>query len=367
MTIALKLPDLKKLQRKPQPAIGLEFSLHHLNMVQMTPSPSGSFQAAVSQRYSIPREQLLRSPKQLKKMLRNIFKKHPFQGCEINTILPSDQVRTLSLSYKLNANQSEEEAITALLAERIQENLDDLVIDYVPIRYSDNTSEHMAIAVVAQRQAVIDYLELLRHTGLTVTGLEIGQTAICRLITRLSENPISENSLIINFGSKRSYITMVSGRRLMFDHSMEFSESLLLQRLAGELDISIEQAGELMLVENNPELKASWSASLPCNTEARTLAFDILTPELMRLTEEINRALVFAASELHGQPIHQIYILGSLARWDGFTDRLNSLLKIPVKLPDPFSAFKAAPDTKGLRQELCIATGLALKEFDSHA
>jgi Tfp pilus assembly PilM family ATPase len=101
---------------------------------------------------------------------------------------------------------------------------------------------------------------------------------------------------------------------------------------------------------------------------------EIIKPMLLDLVEEINRVLVYTASQTHGQSVSQIYLMGSLARWNGMDQLLDSLVKLPVKtIPDPLEPFgrkdKSAEDSKQPRPEIAVATGLArngMLENDGH-
>ena len=94
---------------------------------------------------------------------------------------------------------------------------------------------------------------------------------------------------------------------------------------------------------------------------------EIVKPSFLALTEEINRALIYAASETRGETVKRIYLLGSIARWQGSDEILNRLLDISVmKIPDPLSNFN--PSTKptagasdASSAEIAVATGLALR------
>ena len=61
----------------------------------------------------------------------------------------------------------------------------------------------------------------------------------------------------------------------------------------------------------------------------------------------------------------RIYLLGSLARWQGMDRLLSSLIKLDVEtIPDPLRAFnrdpkQALPDAPA-KPEIALATGLAL-------
>ena len=79
--------------------------------------------------------------------------------------------------------------------------------------------------------------------------------------------------------------------------------------------------------------------------------------------------LVYTASQTHGEPISRIYLIGSLARWQGMDSLLNSLVKLPVEtIPDPLKIFGSdtTPDIERLPQpEIAVAMGLALNGFET--
>lgn len=371
MPMAFNMPVVTWLKRSGTPSIGLEVSQSHLNLAQFkaqTADTLPTLQAACSLRYPIDRDTLLASPRNLRSLLASAFKQHPFRGRRVTTLLPADRVRTLSLSYQFKAGQDEANVILTTLSQRLNEPLDELVIDYVPIRATDDRPERLALIAMARRSDVIDYLELLRRAGLDVASVEIGQTAISRLITWLNDHAPDRNSLVINFGNEISYLTMLSGRRLVIDHGISFGEIALLERLALELGISSQQARALMRSDDTDDQSTHWTAPLPSNDNARSLALDILQPDLMQLKDEIRRTLIYAASELHGQPVHNLYLFGSLARWNGLSDRLQALIEIPTQHPDPLGVFQGERwRTPEGQQDLYIATGLALKELKVHA
>ena len=225
----------------------------------------------------------------------------------------------------------------------------------------------MAIVTLARREVVIGYLEVLRKAGMEIRQLEIGPVAIRRLVSAMGPQDAHENVLAINFGRHASYITVVSGNRLLLDQEIHFGETGLLENIAGELDMPVESVR--VLLENNniaPQPGAAIASASEIDI-AGTLQ-EIIKPMLRGLTEEINRVLVYTASQTHGELVSRIYLMGSLARWQGMDGLLNSLVRLPVEtIPDPLKSFGSAKNTSGGRQprpEIAVATGLALNGFD---
>ena len=350
--------------------IGLDCSLGSLHLVQLQSAADGriTLHAAASIPYPQPRETLLAEPKKMRELIRQAMKADRFHGKKIVSTMPASDTRIIPVSYRVEDGQSEDAALLKLLAERVDEELSEYVIDYQPVRTTETSSERLAIVALARREAVIGYLEILRKAGLETTQLEIGPAAIRRLVSAMSPQNQYENVLAINFGRDASFLTVLSGNRLLFDQEINFGESGLLAKVASELDMSIEAVRRLL--ENNniaPENSSVDAANSEIDVAA-TLQ-EILKPMLRGLTEEINRVLVYTASQTHGEAISRIYLIGSLARWQGMDGLLNSLVKLPVEtIPDPLKIFGRGTtlDIERLPQpEIAVAMGLALNGFET--
>lgn len=346
-------------------SIGLDCSLTELHLVQLKVNADGriSLHAMASIPYQESRETLLAAPKKMRSLIQQALKADRFQGKQVVTTLPASDVRIIPVSYHVEEGQSDEAALLSLLAERIDEDLREFVIDYLPVRSGTSSAGRLAIVALARRETVIGYLEVLRKAGLEARQIEIGPAAIRRLVSTLGPRDQHENVLAINFGRHASYITVVSGARLLLDQEVRFGEISLLENIAGELDMPVEAVR--VLLENN----SIAPAPLPVRGSgseidiAATLQ-EIIKPMLRVLTEEVNRVLVYIASQTRGEPVSRIYLMGSLARWQGMDGLLNSLVKLPVEtIPDPLKAFYNEDNPSGGRRprpEIAVATGLAL-------
>jgi len=230
------------------------------------------------------------------------------------------------------------------------------------VRTEEKGGEQLAIVAVASRETVIGYLELLRKCGLETEHLEVGPTAIRRLVCAMSDRSRHENVMAINFGRDSSFITVISGARLLFDQAIQFGETALVTRIAAELDMS--ESAVSSLVREHSLLPDGDAGSAQAQEIAETLS-QIVKPEFLRLVEEINRTLIYTASQTHCKQISRIYILGSLARWRGTDALLKSLVDLDVKtIPDPLKPFFTAGRAPGSAgepaPEIAVATGLAL-------
>jgi type IV pilus assembly protein PilM len=349
--------------------IGVECALHALHLVQLAVDHSGeiSLHASASLPYTGTLDDLLAEPKRFRSLVREALRQDAFRGRAIVTTLPSSDVKIMPLSYTVTEGGSDDVSILKLLEERLDGELSDYVIDYLPVRPEQGMEERLAIVAVAPRERVIRYLELLRKSGLETQHLEIGPSAIRRLVSAMGERGEHQNVLAINFGRESSFMTVISGARLLFDQEVRFGENRLLDHVAKALDMETEPVRRLVAGNSlDPQVKGGAGEDGTIDRETSVTLQEILKPDFLKLAEEINRTLIYAASQTRGEPIGRIYLLGSLARWRGVDALLNSLIRLEVQtIPNPLQVFCRTagrqPVTVAMPSpEIAIATGLAM-------
>ncbi len=183
--------------------------------------------------------------------------------------------------------------------------------------------------------------------------------------------------LVVNFGQRRSYLSIISGRRLLFDEQIGFGELLLLEKLEQVLGLS-EHLSKTQIMQHglgdddddgNDDGNDDGDNKDYCGSvepEISSTILQVLKPSFMQLGDNIRRALVYAVAETRGDPVTKIFLLGSVARWRGANKVVSDLLGIPVQvMTDPLLRYQASGDIKTMssenRPEFAVATGLALK------
>lgn len=350
--------------------IGVEVSLRNLNLVQLAQNTAG--QIRVHGWASIPlntsREELIYDPKAFKTLSKEIKQHAAFAGKTINAMLPASELKIMSVNYETKEGQDTGLAIARIIADRVEGPISDYVIDYLPVRQSEKFGKGLAVVAIAKQEKVIAYLDSLAAAGFEVAALDIGPAAIKRLVTALSGPRVGETVLVINFGSNMSYLSIISGRRLLFDEEIRFGEELLVSEISNALDMDVEVAREQVRFcglgsNNQPGLNETQS-------DVADTLLQILRPSFRTLSDSLKRALVYAVAETRGEPISQIYLVGSVARWAGTAEVLTALMDLPVSvLPDPIATFGASfsggeISIQPSHPDMALATGLALRDLD---
>ena len=350
--------------------IGLDISANNIHLCQIRALEHGRYSIIAKQTigFSGTRQALLASPGELKKLIMPALKQNNFKGLKVVALMPWDEVKIILLTYKSGIQDVDSEVLK-MLADRIEGDIEDYVIDYIPVRSNPSDEEHMVVATVADKEKVSRLLNALIACGLKVDSLDIAPTALRRIVSTLYSGKAADNVLMINTYLDESYLTIISGRRLLLNQAVQFGENMLLERIARELDVSKESARNLVEQHGleNP-LSSRKRSGADTTEDISSILREILKPCFLKLIEDINRVLIFTASETHGEPVSRVCLLGSIANWPGTRRLLLSLLEFDA--PDGQIEFAQIfqdenDETKipwaGLFSELSIATGLALR------
>ncbi len=368
----MRLPGIRQSRRDGHTgvgSIGLDMAADQLHMVQMEcQRESLCVRASISRAYPVDREAILQAPKDLKALVAGALRSEPFRGKKVVTVVPGDLVKLMVLSYELGPRDSEPELILALVEERIQESLDEWVVDYLPIRPShEKQSELSALVAIVREDVVVRYLELLRGAGLEVEALEITPVAIRRLVTRLAMRDLEDDVMILHFGREKSHLTVLWGRRLILYREIAFGVDRAIEQVAKSLDLPAESAASL-LAEYGVCADGPYAGLDRASAEIAETTLEILTPGFAAVAEQIGNALVYTASRTRGASVDLIYLVGSIARWPGVDSLVSSLASIPVRILDPFQAISGRQSPSAVEQEgaasgIALATSLALRGF----
>jgi len=256
-----------------------------------------------------------------------------------------------------------------LMESRVEGSINDYVVDFLPVRGDANSRDRVALVATSRRSDVLKFLEILREARLDVAELEVGPAAINRLISLL---PRPENSrgnvLVINYGAEQTFITLISGRRLLMDKEINFGANMLVEQIARSLDMSPTMAEEMAVREGlNQQAKKPFGATVQLTADDLNPLVEIVRPVFAPLAEEVRRACLYAASESQGDVVEQVYTVGSIARWPGADQLLSEIARLPVATTLPLTAIFDGDDAAdssnypGIGPDLATATGLALR------
>lgn len=378
-TLAKPLSTINKRSRsgfKKPGYIGFDLGLEKLNMVQVDFSSIKPVIVSASSDYHNSNiEELLTQPKKLQTLVKSVFKQTGFKGREIVATVPNKLLKLLFINYTCKSQDDETKALIKALQNRIDDNIADYVIDFLPINpHRSEQINRMALVAMVKQDEIENYLELLDSCKLKVAALEISPIAIKRLISAISNKNDSKKVLVINFSAQNSYLTVLWNKEVLLDRKLEFGMENILNAITRALDITPQTALDILhkygVAEQRHDLTVSPTDLYEIEKDGNDddisqLLIDIVKPGLMTLANEIKNVLVYVASETRGGTVEQIYLMGSLARIADIDQLLDHMISIPVKTINPFYCLPyhdtASPDDIGPVAGIAVATGLALR------
>ena len=338
--------------------VGIDFDDAGVRLVQFR-KKDGRIELAASVHQPLSAE-MRASAKQTRSVIRKALRKYGFVGREVVTCMQPKHVKIMMISYLHQSGKADEELIVQRVAERIEDDIGNYVIDYLMIRPQVKDGQERSVLVaMARRDSVVDYLEQLRKAGLTVKVLEIEPTAILRLVLMKHGHDHTANLMTISMGYSQTYITVLSGRRLIYERDISFGEHQLIELLCRELEIDEHEARTMLVREDNIGVDISEDEHSISVTDA---LYGVLKPLFMELVEDINKARVYAASETRGMPVKHVYLTNVVASWRGIEHFIDSLIEVPVSVLVPFEGI---PKSDAIETEsdprAAVVAGMALQ------
>lgn len=372
LSVRHALNVLRRDARPPARAmgpIGIDVGVDAINLCQLRSHDETRYEIVADARipFDGARRGLLGEPKRFRKLLRDGMRGQGFVGRKAVAAMPPDRVKFMPITFKADRAKVGD-AVLKALSGRVDGNLADYVVDYLPVRNGVEQEDSLVLAAVARRDDVTAFLQVVEGAGLRLEALDIGPAAIRRLMSVFfTSEDTGETILVLNAAASRSYLSVISGRRLLFDQPVEFGEQALLDDLATALDLSQEAARKLVMTHGMRASADATAVEDPEHPDVSATLREILKHRFIELVDEINRILVFTAAETRGQPIERIFVLGSIARWPGAEDLLRELIDIPDNARHrPIDAFFVRDGDDAANgffvPEMAVAAGLALRE-----
>ena len=145
--------------------IGVDIALEAMHLVQLEAAENCMpvVRAKASLDIGGSRKELLQQPQQFRSLIKRALASDRFQGKKVVLALPSVMFRTVSINYKLAATEHDEAAaILRVMKDRLEGDLKDYVLDYLPVSGRSKSDEKLVLVAVSERDSVVSYLELAR-------------------------------------------------------------------------------------------------------------------------------------------------------------------------------------------------------------
>lgn len=335
------------------PSVGLDFSDTTLRLMKLKQTIHGIIPEAHAQ-VAIPDGCIvggrIGNEAMLISFLRGVKTKHSVTN--VRVAIPESQVYSVTLPIDSAVGNDIRASIELLLEDNIPLNVADAIFDYQVLTKTDKV---IVVHVVAIARTVAEgYLRVFTNAGMTPISFEVDSQAIARALIAPGD---TRSSLIVDIGSERTGITIVTNNTAVYTTSLEFGGTTLVNALMKERGIDVTQAHQ--------ELHQGIS---PLHKDV----FPLLASALSVLRDEIDRRYIYwheHKDEIAPLPaIETVYLCGGYGMIEGLADYLSANLKLKVVSSNPWINCISFDQTIPMisydeAQSYVTAIGLALTDY----
>lgn len=257
--------------------------------------------------------------------------------------------RTFAKTMSLPALQEKElkEAVLMEAQQYIPMPIEQLYIDYSIVEKTKDSSEVLTVGV--PREIVDSHLNLMKVLGLEAVAFETTTGAAGRLFEnqhRSSEVP----AVLIDFGSLSADIT-IHDKTIIVSSTAPCGGDIFTDLIAKKLGVSTEEG---YIIKTKYGLGKS---------KKQKEIQEAIGPELDNLVKEIKRMIRYYEERSESKKkIGQIVTMGGGANMPGLSDYLTEMLRLPVRMCDPWLELeigKLKAPTEVEKAMYVIAAGLS--------
>ncbi|MEO8862792.1 MAG: type IV pilus assembly protein PilM [Candidatus Saccharimonadales bacterium] len=289
-------------------------------------------------------------PEALAKATHELFNKHLIGDITTRRVVmavPAARTFTRNVMLPLIKGKDLYDAIQLETEQYVPVPIDDLYIDYTIVQKNEKDQEVLAVAV--PKKIVDSYLQLTALLGLEVVAAETTTSAASRLFVQAEQSDIP--TVLIDFGSMSSDITV-------------YDDGLVITGTVPGGGDSFSQAIASALKVTRPEahiIKTKYGLGL---SKKQNEIKQALSPVLDQMLREIRRMIRYYEERSGTQrKIGQVVTMGGGASMPGLSDHMTDLLRLPVRMCDPWqhASFDGLQPPNSVEKSMYITvSGLAL-------
>jgi type IV pilus assembly protein PilM len=235
-------------------------------------------------------------------------------------------------------------------------SLDEVYFDFEKIAPSSTSSNKVDVLLsAARRQSIISRSEAIDSTGMKTAIMDIESYALGRAGQFvLADEQQTDVVCCLDIGATQTLMAIIDNGQVVFASDQAFGLSQLVQALAMHTGTDNNQA--LDKFENNdlPELFQQ----------------QVLMPFQMNLVQQIKRIMQMYMSSAAHEPISTLLLSGSVMQTPGTLEYIQDACSENIIAASPFAKLNKDNSVDAAlmakhEQQMMVALGLALREFDS--
>jgi len=329
------------LMKQLSPAIGVDFGVTSLKLIQVQPGPVPTLIAAAM--IDTPDEMVDDHSQRLDfqlAQLSKLIKKGGFRGKRIICSLPSWQLFCKHLQVQRIDGVPMSQVVGAAVGQQIGCDPGALVLRHREVSAAGSAKVEVIVNAAA-RSAVQHMVHTMRKSGLEPVGMHSEFDAAMKAFEIAGGGDQDGIALYLDFGAHTTKAMIGHGKSIVFERIIEVGGRQLDRAVAKQLKCSMNEAKRtrLALERMMPESQAGEGmAMLRAAEQASPNDSEVnLREPLEILADEIRMGLRYHDGLFPGKRIDQAVFLGGESRQQAFSRAVATALGMNTKLADPLA------------------------------
>jgi type IV pilus assembly protein PilM len=220
--------------------------------------------------------------------------------------------------------------------------------------------KYSILLVVAQKELVNSYLDVLKAAGITNEAVDVDTIAALNaleasIVQTAGAQEGGEVVAIIDSGARTTNISVLKSGILMFTRNIPIAGNNITQMIMNVMKQEFEQAESIKVQE----------AEVTIGDTGGNEVAEVVKTTVEELASEIRRSFDYFKAQSREPLIHRIILTGGSANLKSFNTYLSNELGVDVFMGNPLEGISVTvQDTEMLYnnlQQFCVAIGLALR------
>jgi len=283
-------------------------------------------------------------PEEIALQLKTLIKDSSLSGRAVVSAMPSAQLDIIPIKISWEEKDDFEEALIKEARAYLSYDIEDAVIDYLPLKEKssdqDTNRACKTLLISAKREDVEAHLALLKRVKLKPVAIDIRASALARLF-RYVHGKGNTNRLVVNMDNACTSLTIMGSQEILLDRNIPWGRDSLVNCLTQHLELDKEKSGELLgrirLTSHQGAGGTNRNAVQGDTNRLEETISEIISPELERFVQEIERVFIYFSSEMRGAVLDEISLTGRCSTIRDLDLFLQERTEVPTQFFDPLN------------------------------
>jgi type IV pilus assembly protein PilM len=281
--------------------------------------------------------------------LKKMRKKRKFVGRRAIVLIPTANVSSFPIRFKVEETENVESVIVRESIERITIPINEAIIDYTSVSRTGvgEGNQYNATVISVKKDLIKQYILMLKQSGLSAEVVDYGLSSLIRLHQYLYDS-IQDTVILCHIGYKESLLSILSNDGILAQRNIRWGIQPIFEKLQQNLELANDgKAAKTLLkkygliYEHLQKDKGAADIVSDIKMDSRIRpTYQIIVPYINKLIHEFQTMIAYVRSEQQDTAIRNIYIYGQgvlINHLDQFIERgLNikaELVNFQKKIP----------------------------------